>query len=80
MWLEVMLVRGRNLKRNGQVGKCWLCVLADSPHPIIRIPEFAIVGEVAAGDTDILIELRSCGFTTELEQTLWKMEMQRDST
>ena len=78
MFLEIALVMGRNAKKertaSGQwtgrwiTGACWLCALAEKPHRIVRIPMFAVIGEIAAGDRDILVQVRDCEWAREFEQ------------
>lgn len=78
MNLSVKLIAGRYPRWNADM-RCWeesgvWQVFLDRKR-IVAIPAFAILNEVHAGDEDVVIELRQCAFTAELEQMLWREEM-----
>ncbi len=48
---------------------------------ILLIPEFALIeGEhYEAGEKDVVVRLRRCDFTTNLEQELWRDQVRREN-
>lgn len=84
MKILVHLVRGWQVNRGGRwlkvylppsIVQCNKCGLTHTQTEMLSIPDWALAGEPEVGAMDIEIELKPCGFTSEVEQMLWRHEM-----
>ena len=80
MEISVKLVTGTNPKfdpatRRWGEGKCWRVVLDTQPPRIVLIPKFAVVGEVAPGDADILVEVIDCEWSREFFNEQFRLDL-----